>query len=104
MNQSIGILEVVGNVTALACADAMIKSAFVEIHSIHKIGSGMIAVMVTGDLASVQFAVETGQETAASYGELVAARVIPRPSGGLGVLTGPLEGGEHLKVVNNDEV
>ncbi|WP_210366212.1 BMC domain-containing protein [Bacillus sp. REN3] len=93
MKQSIGILEVVGNVTALSCADKMVKSSYVEIRSIKRIGTGMIAVIIRGDLASVQHAIAVGQEAAGEHGELVAAKVIPRPYEGLGKLINPSEGG-----------
>jgi ethanolamine utilization protein EutM len=95
VKQSIGIIEVVGNVTALSCADRMVKSSYVEIHSIKRIGTGMVAVIIRGDLASVQHAIEVGQEAASEHGEIVAARVIPRPYEGLEKLLDPAEGGEQ---------
>lgn len=95
MKHSLGIIEVVGNVNALTCADRMIKSAYIEIASIKRIGTGMVSIIIRGDLASVQHAIEVGQETAAEYGELIAARVIPRPYEGLEKLTDSAEGGEQ---------
>lgn len=79
MNKSIGIIEVVGMVTALACVDVLVKSAFVEVETISRVGSGLLAVIFKGDLASVQHAIEIGNEEAARHGELVASRVIARP-------------------------
>ncbi|WP_113928826.1 BMC domain-containing protein [Bacillus sp. P14.5] len=95
MKYSIGLIETAGFVTALACADRMIKSAYIEIHSINKVGSGMITVIIKGDLASVQHAIEIGREVAGEYGELIASRVIPRPYEGLEKLTATAEGGEQ---------
>lgn len=95
MKQSLGMIEVEGNVTALICADKMIKSAYVEIRSIKKIRSGIVVIIVNGDLASVQYAIEIGQEAAAEHGNLIAARVIPRPYEGLEKLTAPDESGEQ---------
>lgn len=87
MYRSLGIIEVVGMVTATASIDAMIKSAFIEVKKIDRIGSGYITIMIEGDLASVQVAIEVGREVAQCHGELVAYRVIPRPYEGLDKLT-----------------
>lgn len=89
MNRSIGLLEVVGFVTAAACVDRMVKSAYVDVHSIKRTGSGMITVIISGDLASVKEALEVGEETASSMGELVAVRAIARPYEGLERLLDP---------------
>ncbi|MDQ0156867.1 BMC domain-containing protein [Robertmurraya andreesenii] len=89
MNRSIGLLEVVGFVTAAACVDRMVKSAYVDVHSIKRAGSGMITVIISGDLASVKEALEVGEETASSMGELVAVRAIARPYEGLERLLDP---------------
>lgn len=99
MKQSLGLLEVIGMVTATACIDVMVKHAFVDIYEIKRIGSGMITVMIKGDLASVQAALEIGAEAAQQHGELAAARVIPRPYEGLERLIAPDEKGDK-----NEEV
>ena len=44
-----------------------------------KIGSGLVTVMVRGDVAAVKAAVEAGSVRAEGLGELVATHVIPRP-------------------------
>lgn len=83
MYRSFGLLEVVGIVTAATCIDAMVKSAYVEVYQTERIGSGMITIIISGDLASVQEALKTGEEMANRMGELVAVRVIARPYDGL---------------------
>lgn len=93
MNQSLGIIEVVGLVTATACIDAIIKSAYVEVYNIKRTGSGMITVIIKGDLASVKEGLEIGAEVAHRFGELVALRVIARPYEGLVNLIAPEEKG-----------
>ncbi|GGK30356.1 BMC domain-containing protein [Caldalkalibacillus thermarum TA2.A1] len=99
MNLSLGIIEVEGLVTATACMDAMVKSAFVNVHHVEQVGSGWIAIMITGDLASVQAALERGAEVAQYFGEVVAVRTIPRPYQGLEPLITPVEKVEtHEKV------
>ena len=46
-----------------------------------KIGSGLVTVMVRGDVGAVKSAVEAGASSAGTLGELVATHVIPRPHG-----------------------
>ena len=93
MYRSLGIIEVVGLVTATACIDAMVKSAYVEVYNIKRTGSGMITVLIQGDLASVKEAIEIGESVAYRYGELIATRVIARPYEGLECLIEPNEKG-----------
>ena len=42
-------------------------------------GSGLVTVMVRGDVGAVKAAVESGSAAASRLGELVATHVIPRP-------------------------
>ena len=60
-------------------ADAMTKAAEVTLVGTEKIGSGLVTVMVRGDVGAVKAAVETGADAAGRLGELVATHVIPRP-------------------------
>lgn len=77
--QALGMLETRGLVAAIEGADAMVKAANVELIGTEKIGSGLVTVMVRGDVGAVKAAVEAGAETAARLGEIVATHVIPRP-------------------------
>lgn len=94
MNRSYGLLEVVGFVTASICIDKMVKSAYVEVDSIQRTGSGMMTIIISGDLASVKEALEIGEEAAHCSGELVAVRAIARPYEGLEKLLAPEEKGD----------
>lgn len=77
--QAIGMIETRGLVAALEGLDAMCKSANVRLIDLKKVGSGLVAVIVEGDVAAVSAAVESGKTAADKTGELVAANVIPRP-------------------------
>jgi ethanolamine utilization protein EutM len=79
MSQSIGIIETRGLTAAIEAADAMLKAANVEIVGSEKIGSGLVAVIVQGEVGAVKAATEVGAEAASRVGELVAVHVIPRP-------------------------
>ena len=77
--EALGMVETRGLVAAIEAADAMLKAANVELVGTEKIGSGLVSVMVRGDVGAVNAAVDTGAATAAKLGEVVAKHVIPRP-------------------------
>ncbi len=66
-------------VAAIESADAMVKAAEVTLIGTEKIGSGLVSVMVRGDVGAVKAATEVGGSAASKLGELVAVHVIPRP-------------------------
>ena len=79
VQQALGMVETRGLVAAIEAADAMLKAANVTLVGTEKIGSGLVSVMVRGDVGAVKAAVEAGSANASRLGELVATHVIPRP-------------------------
>lgn len=79
VQQALGMVETRGLIAAIEAADAMLKAANVELVGTEKIGSGLVSVMVRGDVGAVKAAVEAGSASASRLGELVATHVIPRP-------------------------
>ena len=79
VKQALGMIETRGLTAAIEDADSMVKAAEVALVGTEKIGSGLVTVMVRGDVGAVKAAVEAGAATASSLGELVATHVIPRP-------------------------
>ena len=77
--EALGMVETRGLVAAIEAADAMTKAANVTLVGTEKIGSGLVTVMVRGDVGAVKAAVEAGSDAASRLGELVATHVIPRP-------------------------
>ncbi|MDY2595066.1 MAG: BMC domain-containing protein [Oliverpabstia sp.] len=77
--EALGMVETRGLVAAVEAADAMCKAANVTLIGTEKIGSGLVTVMVRGDVGAVKSAVESGASSASRLGELVATHVIPRP-------------------------
>ena len=77
--EALGMIETSGLVAAIEAADAMAKAAEVVLIGTEKIGSGLVSVMVRGDVGAVKAATEVGSQAAARLGELVAVHVIPRP-------------------------
>ena len=65
------MVETRGLTAAIEAADAMTKAAEVTLIGTEKIGSGLVTVMVRGDVGAVKAAVETGADA--------ATHVIPRP-------------------------
>ena len=77
--EALGMVETRGLVAAIEAADAMVKAAYVELFGTEKIGSGLVSVMVRGDVGAVKAAVEAGGSSAQKLGEIIATHVIPRP-------------------------
>lgn len=77
--EALGMIETRGLVAAIEAADAMLKAANVELVGTEKIGSGLVSVMVRGDVGAVKSAVEAGGASAQKLGEIIAIHVIPRP-------------------------
>ena len=77
--EALGMIETRGLVAAIEAADSMLKAANVTLIGTEKIGSGLVSVMVRGDVGAVKAAVEAGGANAGRLGELVAVHVIPRP-------------------------
>ena len=79
--EALGMIETRGLVAAIEAAYAMVKAAEVELIGTEKIGSGLVSVMVRGDVGAVKAATEAGAAAASRLGEIVATHVIPRPHG-----------------------
>ena len=77
--EALGMVETRGLVAAIEAADAMVKAANVELIGTEKIGSGLVSVMVRGDVGAVKAATDAGAAAGQRLGEIVAVHVIPRP-------------------------
>lgn len=78
-SEALGMIETKGLVGAIEAADAMVKAANVILVGYEKIGSGLVTVMVRGDVGAVKASVDAGTAAANAIGEVVSAHVIPRP-------------------------
>lgn len=79
MQEALGMVETKGFVAAVEAADAMVKSANVQLIGSEKIGAGFVTVLVRGDVGAVKAATDAGAAAAGKVGELVSVHVIPRP-------------------------
>ncbi|MBD2232459.1 BMC domain-containing protein [Phormidium tenue] len=78
-SQAIGLLETRGFPAMVGAADAMTKSADVQLMSHETIGEGLCTILIRGSLPNVAIAIEAGMHEAERIGELHAVMVIPRP-------------------------
>ena len=76
---SLGMIETKGLVGAIEAADAMVKSANVQLVGKEAVGGGLVTVMVRGDVGAVKAATDAGAAAAEKVGELVSVHVIARP-------------------------
>ena len=79
MTDALGMVETRGLVGAVEAADAMVKAANVTLIGREQVGSGLVTVMVRGDVGAVKAATDAGAAAASRVGELVSVHVIPRP-------------------------
>jgi ethanolamine utilization protein EutM len=73
------MVETRGFIGAIEAADAMVKAARVELVGRVQVGSGLVTVVVRGDVAACKSAIDAGAAAAQRVGELVGSHVIPRP-------------------------
>ncbi len=78
-NQSIGLLETIGFPAMVGAADAMLKSAEVQLAAYETIGGGLCTAIVRGNVADVAVAIEAGMYEAERIGKFNSLMIIPRP-------------------------
>ena len=79
MEEALGMIETKGLVAVIEATDAMLKAARVSYVGMRKVGSGLVSVLVKGDVAACRAAVDAGAAAAGRIGEVVSVHVIPRP-------------------------
>lgn len=77
--EALEMVETRGLIPAIEAADSMVKAANVSLIGYEKIGSGLVTVMVRGDVGAVKAATDAGAASAKRVGEVVSIHVIPRP-------------------------
>jgi len=77
--EALGMIETKGLIGSIEAADAMVKAANVTLVGTERIGSGLVTIMVRGDVGAVKAAVDAGITAAERVGKVVSSYVIPRP-------------------------
>ncbi|MCW5965271.1 MAG: BMC domain-containing protein [Bryobacterales bacterium] len=77
---AVGLIETQGFTAIFEAIDTACKAANVEVLAREKLGGGYITVVLKGDVAAVNAAVEAGKAKVEGLGKLIAAHVIPSPT------------------------
>lgn len=78
--RAMGLIETFGIVYLLEAADAMMKTADVELIGYENVASGYVSVLVQGDVAACKSAVDAGVKAVEAMGASVySSLVIPTP-------------------------
>lgn len=102
---ALGLIEVIGMTTAVAAADAAVKSANVTLlgYELAK-GRGMVTIKFEGDVGAAKAALEAASIEADRIGTVVSRHLIPRPYKELEKLLFPQNTpNESLPSVNSEE-
>lgn len=78
--KAVGILEISGFTASVVALDAMCKAA--EVHLLHKeerLGGRLVTLVVSGSVSAVKAAIEAGEKTASSVGEVFGTECIASP-------------------------
>ncbi|UCG90774.1 MAG: BMC domain-containing protein [Candidatus Heimdallarchaeota archaeon] len=77
---AIGFIETSGRLGAIVATDVALKTANVRLLSLHKASGGLVTVIIQGDVAAVQVAIDTAQVEAQLLCEYITTNVIPKPA------------------------
>jgi microcompartment protein CcmL/EutN len=88
--KALGLIETKGLLAAVESADAMLKSADVTLLDKTYVGGGLVTIIVTGEVAAVQAAVDAGVAAVRQVNRslLLSQHVIPRPQDEVASLIG----------------
>ena len=75
--QALGMVETRGFIAAVEAADAMCKTAPVELVRYEVVRDARVTILVRGGVADVEASVAAGGRAAAKVGELLGTHVIP---------------------------
>ncbi|GLY21489.1 BMC domain-containing protein [Micromonospora echinospora] len=78
-NMAAGFVEAEGFTPIFDAVDAMVKATEVEVTKVVRLGGGIVAVALRGDLATVEEAVDIGERTARAKSRSVRSIVFASP-------------------------
>ena len=79
--EALGMIEVVGLVSAIEASDSALKAANVTLvgYELTK-GSGLVLVKITGEVGAVRAAIDAAAQASSKVGRVVGTSIIPRPA------------------------
>lgn len=78
-SDAIGLIELIGLPTAIACADAAVKAANIRLLGYESSTAGLITVKISGNVGAVQAAVAAGVAASRKVGRIAGEIIIARP-------------------------
>ncbi len=79
-SQALGFIETQGFTAVFEAIDTACKAASVQVVGKEKLGGGYVTVVIRGDVAAVQAAIDAAKPRVEGLGKLIACHVIARPS------------------------
>ncbi len=77
---SVGLIELKGLTASIEACDAMRKMSNIKILGTIKIGSGLVSIVIEGEISDVEIAIKEGVEIAKVNGEIYAYNIISNAS------------------------
>ena len=77
--KALGMIETYGRVGSIEGLDAALKGAEVSLVNMIRVGAGLTATFVEGDVGATKAAIDAASAAAERVGKLVSCHVIPRP-------------------------
>lgn len=87
--KALGLIETRGLIPAIEAADISLKTADVTVDSLEKVGAGLVAITIRGDVSSVKASIEAGVDAAMRLGQVISTTVIARTAEGLNRVIDP---------------
>ena len=79
MMKALGMIEVYGRTGAIEGLDVALKSANVSLINMCRVGGGLTAFFIEGDVGAVRASIDAAAAASEKFGRLVSSHVIPRP-------------------------
>ncbi len=76
---AIGFLETCGRLGAIVATDIALKTANIKLISLKETSGGLVTLIIQGEVAAVQTAIDAAQEKAQLLCKYIITNVIPRP-------------------------
>ena len=77
---AIGFLETSGRLGAIVATDVALKTANVKLISLRKASGGLITLIIQGDVAAVQTAIDKAKIEAESLCKYITTNIIAKPA------------------------
>jgi len=77
--KALGMIETYGRVGSIEGLDAALKGAEVSLVNMIRVGAGLTATFVEGDVGATKAAIDAASAAAERVGKLLTSHVIPRP-------------------------